>query len=131
MADAALAFTIFDRLLAVLGLIRDKERLAEKREDEALEAVYAALVKTNSYLADRAAGKKRDRRREETIAGLWHRASIPLHHIDSNFAVMCMRKGGYWMQPEAWTEEAVEAQGIKIEQVMKETERLLAKRKRS
>lgn len=127
MVEPIIALSIFDRLLAILGLIRENDKLAEQRKDEALAALYAALKGTKSYLNARAARAERDLGREMDIAGLWQAASIPLRHIDPHFASVAFEKGGYWMQPEIWTDEQIEAKGIKIDQVMRETRELLRK----
>ena len=37
----------------------------------------------------------------------------------------CWEKGGYWMQPENWTDEMVEAKGIAIGQLEQRVPELL------
>jgi hypothetical protein len=103
--DPSILLPFFDRLLKVLGVIRDDDRLAETRKDEALSAIYAALNETKSYIERRRIDGSRDRSREFRIARLWHDASIPLRHFDPEFAELCYDKGNYWMQPEVWTDE--------------------------
>ena len=128
MVDPLIALSFFDRLLAVLGLIRENDRIAEKRKDEALAAIYAALNETKAYIVERESGAQRDHQREFRIAQLWHTASIPLRLIDPEFAERCFVKGGYWMQPGAWSAEQIQAKGIAIDQVMGETQNLLTRK---
>lgn len=48
-------------------------------------------------------GKRRRRKRELTIAKLWHDASVPLRHVDKDLADRCFLKGSYWLEPDTWT----------------------------
>jgi hypothetical protein len=96
------AFTLFDKALSVLGLIRDKKKQRDEKNDQALAALYAALTETKQYILDLDEGKHRDRNREFAIARLWHMASVPLRAIDTELAERCFLKGGYWMEPDIW-----------------------------
>jgi len=125
MVEPLIGLAIFDRLLAVLGWIREDTRIANERKDAALAAVYQALVATRLYLTSRKGDGKRNISREHDIAELWHEASIPLRHINQEFAMIAFEKGGYWTDPDIWTDEEIEAKGIKIEQVTEATRKLL------
>jgi hypothetical protein len=89
------AFTLFDKTLAVLGLLREKKKRRDEKTDQALTALYAALAETKQYVSDLDEGKTRDRDREFAIARLWHTASVPLRAIDTELAERCFLKGGY------------------------------------
>lgn len=78
MIESGVAFTLFDKILNGIGLIREGKKKRTKQIDNALFALYAALHETKPYLDDRRNGKRRNRKRELEIARLWHAASIPL-----------------------------------------------------
>ena len=121
------AFAVFDRVLAVLGLIREGRRHRNDRIDQALYALYAALNETKSYIERLDSGKRRNRKTEWAIARLWHDASVPLRDIDPDLADRCFIKGSYWMEPETWTDVRIKRKRIKLDQVLKSTRKLLLK----
>lgn len=127
MAPTEAAFAIFDRCLAALGLIRERRKYKNKRIDQALYALYAALNETKSYIQHLDSGKRRNRKREWAIAKLWHDASIPLRDIDRDLAERCFIKGSYWLEPDTWTDVMIKKKRIKLDQVMKSTRSLLMK----
>ena len=127
MPTAEIAFSIFDRCLSTLGLIREHRKFQNERTDKALYALYAALNETRAYIEHMDAGKKRDRNREWAIAKLWHDASVPLRDIDRDLADRCFLKGSYWLEPDTWTEVMIKRKRIKLEQVLKSTRNLLMK----
>ena len=125
MIEPAIAFTLFDKILAGLGLIREGKKQRTEKTEHALHALYVALAETKAYVEDRENGKRRNRRREYELARLWHSASIPLRAIDKNFAERCFDKGSYWMEPEMWDKKRIEETGITIDAVFDATRRLL------
>ena len=127
MVDPAIAFTLFDKTISVLGLIRESKKQRTEKIDQALLALYAALAETRSYLSDLKSGKPHDNDRQFAIARLWNTASVPLREIDKDLAEKCFLKGGYWMEPEAWDQQQIEAKGIAIESVFEATRQLLIK----
>jgi hypothetical protein len=122
------AFVIFDRVIATLGLIREGKKRRNDRIDQALYALYTALNETKAYIERLESGKRRNRKREWAIAGLWHDASIPLRNIDRDLAERCFIKGSFWMEPETWTDERIKRKRIKLDQVLKSTRKLLLRR---
>ena len=127
MIETNTIFTLFDKLLASLGLIREGRKLRTERVDQALRALYVALTETNAYITARTSGKKRDRKKEFALAHLWHDASIPLRVIDKEFASRCFAKGNYWMDPDAWDKDRIQQTGIAIESVLERTRDLLVR----
>ncbi len=125
MIEAGVAFMLFDKILAGLGLIRDGKKQRTEKIDHALRALYVALMETRAYITERENGKHRNRKREYQLADLWHSASIPLRTIDKDFARRCFAKGNYWMDPEAWNKGMIEETGIAIDRVLEKTRSLL------
>ena len=121
----AAAFTLFDKTLAVLGLIRDQKRQRTERTDQALLALYAALAETRSYMSELKQGTAQDTARQFAIAQLWYRASVPLRRIDKDLAERCFLKGGYWMEPNVWEQSQLETKRITIDSVFEATQQLL------
>lgn len=127
MIEPVVAFTLFDKVLAGLGFIREGKKKRTEKTDQALLALYAALTETKAYIADRQKGKRKNRKREFEIARLWHSASIPLRVIDKKFAERCFIKGSYWMEPDTWDKKRIEEKGIAIDTVFDETRKLLVR----
>ncbi len=127
MIEATVAFTLFDKVLSCLGLLREGKKQRTEQVDHALLALYAALSETRAYISDREKGKRRSRKREFELARLWHSASIPLRTIDKEFAERCFLKGSYWMEPDIWNKKLIEERGIAIDAVFDATRKLLVK----
>ena len=115
MIESAVAFTLFDKVLSGLSLIREGKKHRTEQVDHALLALYAALSETKAYIFDREKGKRRNRKREFEIARLLHSASIPLRTIDKEFAERCFLKGSYWMEPDTWDKKQIEEKDIAID----------------
>ena len=127
MIDSGIAFTLFDKVLTAIGLLREGKKRRTERTDQALLALYEALAETRAYIADRAGGKRRNRKREFAIAKLWNAASIPLREIDPELAERCFLKGGYWMDPHVWDKKKIQEKGIAIDSVFEATRKLLGR----
>ena len=121
------AVTLFDRLLAAIGLIREKQKTRTTSIDQGLYALYAALNETKAYVSSLNSGKERDRNREFAIAKLWQDASVPLRKVDPELAKRCFDKGSYWWEPEAWSELMINHKKIGLNQVIKSARELLIK----
>lgn len=119
------AVTIFDRLLAAIGLLRARKDQRSERTAQALYALYTALNETEVYLSYLESGKKRNRRRELSIARLWRDASVPLRQVDRDLAVRCFDKGRYWSRPDTWTQLMINRKRIGLNQVIKSMRDLL------
>lgn len=125
MIETTVAFTLFDKILAGLGLIREGRKQRTEQIEHALLALYVALAETKSYIEGRENGKRRNRKREYELARLWHSASIPLRVIDKDFAHRCFLKGSYWMEPDTWDRNRIDETGIAIDAVFDATRQLL------
>lgn len=128
MVEPTTAFTLFDKALSVLGLIKDKKKHRNEKTDQALSALYEALAETRHYISELDEGKSRDRNKEFAIARLWNSALIPLREIDPELAERCFLKGGYWMEPDIWDSRSIKAKGIAINMMFDSTRHLLKDR---
>jgi len=117
--------TIFNRLLAAIGLLKAKQKEKSERTDQALYALYAAVNETKAYISYLESGRRRNRKREFAIARLWHDASVPLRKVDRGLAERCFIKGGYWLEPDTWSELMVNKKRIGLDQIIKSTRDLL------
>ena len=125
MADAVVLLGIFGGFLRVLGLIRSGEIKRDEKIEVALHALNTALCETKDYIARLDEGESPDRRHEHKLARLWQDAAVPLRRIDSDLAGRCFIKGGYWMEPDAWSEARVEDSRIALDQVRESVRELL------
>ena len=122
-----ITFLLFDKVLTVLGLLREGQKRRTDKTEQALLALYAALAETKRYIQEQKDGAPRDHNKEYQIAELWHKASVPLREIDTEFAERCFLKGGYWMEPDAWDKAQIAQKGIAIDSVFEATRALLIK----
>ena len=120
MMEPGVAFALFDKLLAGLGLIREGRRQRTEKVENALRALYVALTETRAYISERESGKRRNRKREYQLAGLWQSASIPLRTIDKEFAGRCFAKGNYWMDPKAWDKKELTKPELRLTLFLKQ-----------
>lgn len=125
MPDAVGILTIFDKVLNVIGLIREGKIKRDEKIDNSLHALYAALSETKTYVISLNKGNKKNRDKEHNLARLWHYASVPLRQIDRELADICFLKGSYWLEPEAWTEAMVQENQIALDNVFNKTRELL------
>ena len=122
---AETAFLLFDKLFKLIGLVREDEKARKADRKVALQALVAAVQSTRRYVRDRERGAVRDQAAENQISDDWRAASVAVAAIDPALAVTCWEKGGYWMQPENWTDEMVEAKGLAITQLEQRVPELL------
>jgi len=125
MPEAAIILTIFDKVLNVLGLIRDGNIKKDEKIDNSLHALYAALSETKAYSVLLNEGAKRNRDKEFKLAELWHEASVSLRHVEPELAHKYFLKGSYWLEPDAWDEAKIKENQIALDKVFEETRELL------
>jgi hypothetical protein len=128
MIEQCILVKMFDSTLSALGLIREGRKHRDQKIDQALFALYAALVETKVYVSDLNAGKRRNKKKEWALARLWHDASVPIRYIDQDLAHQCFIKGSYWAEPDLWTEAKIEKNGITLDKVYEETRKLLLRK---
>ena len=125
MPQATLVLTVFDKCLNIIGLVRDGKIKRDRQVDEALNALFKALCETKAYVAGLKRGERRDHHREDSIAFLWHKASVPLRYVDKELAHRCFFKGSFWHEPESWTEFQLRERRITLDQVCESAKQLL------
>jgi hypothetical protein len=130
MAELATMAFLFDKVLTFIGLVRASERERDEKVDGALFALSAALNETEAYNKILESGGMRDHEREHRIAVLWHNASVPLRHVDREFAERCFLKGSYWMNPDVWDSRRVRRNGITLKRVANDTRKLITSPRR-
>ena len=64
---------------------------------------------------------------EGKLVSLWTSAAVHIRHTDIDLAERLLMKANYWTNPEHWSAEEVSENGIEIETISKEGERLLTK----
>ena len=116
---------LIERLISLIPIIskfsKDKREIA----DNALIAISNALSETLLYLAHIRTGGGKDRIREEQLARYWSAAAVPVRHLDSELADLCLYKSDSWTNPDRWDSSRVAQYGIDIESVRKKYTELL------
>jgi hypothetical protein len=97
------------------------KKVNAKRQDvdDALRAVQIALNETQIYYALRDRGMPRNDEKEVRLSRYWSAASIPLRHIDPDFAERCEHKSLYWLNPDDWSDTKVGQYKIRLISVAK------------
>lgn len=121
MATAAL-FGPFVAIWAFLKGVGDRK---DDRTKAALAALSAALTETRLYLRDWKHGAKGNRSKEAQIVRLWEAAAVELRDVDAQLSSICHHKAEYWIHPEEWSEEEVQAKGIGIDELFRTYRRIL------
>lgn len=125
MTTTLLLSELFGKTKEILQLVREGKRAKDALLENALRALYNALVATSSYLEARQSGQERDRSKEVEIARLWYEASIPLRNIDEKLTRRCFLKGSYWLRPNTWSDEWIRDNRLTIVEIMEDIEGLL------
>lgn len=128
MIEQGILIKMFDSTMSAMGLIRAGKKQRDEKLDQALFALYTALVETKAYVSELNNGKRRNKKKEWALARLWHDASVPIRYIDKDLANRCFIKGGYWTEPELWTEAKIKKNGIALDRVFEETRKLLLRK---
>jgi hypothetical protein len=125
MPEPETLISLFDKTLGAIGLIREGRQRRDERTDQALFALYTALGETRAYVSELAKGKRRNRKKELSIAHLWHNAAVPLRYIDKDLAHRCFLKGSYWLEPETWNKARIKRNGIALDTVFEKAREIL------
>lgn len=110
------------------GILNFLKGIGERKVDRsraALTALSKALFETRIYLRDREDGGERNQSREDEIVRLWSSAATEMRDIDENLAMICQYKAEYWIQPDDWSGQTIEARGIQIDQLFRRFRELL------
>ena len=113
------------------------EGKAKKHQNDQvlMDRILSAVRNTTAYNRNLADPKLRDRNVEMALSEEWCGiASLMTYGAGEDWAskglaMMCMDKGFYWADPEAWTPERVKAAGIELDRVYEEVRRVVAKEK--
>ena len=125
MSEITILMTVFDKVMNVLGLIRDNKIKRDEKIDASLYVLYAALTETKAYMVALKKNGRRNTRQEHNLAKLWHDASVPLRKIEPELAHICFMKGTYWLEPEAWDKSSINRNKIALDHVFEQTRELL------
>lgn len=117
---------IIEGIANILGPIATSSRENQSRKDQALRALSYALDETCLYYRDIKNGNLPDRNREAQLVRYWSAAAIPLRYFDVDLAERCDRKSEYWLNPENYNAEEIDAMGIRLDDVRRAYRQLLS-----
>ncbi|WP_316348030.1 hypothetical protein [Desulfuromonas acetoxidans] len=136
----ALIPEIFEAINPIRGWLayfqnrRDTLRAEEK---SALRALYVAANETRLYFRrlnheNRMAAHRqtpppeRNISKEEELSRLWLEASIEMRNFNMELAERCFVKGGYWADPDAWSDRDIVRANISLDNIFREARELLS-----
>ncbi len=108
-----------------IGLWITRAERKKERDDAAVRSVLTAVNTTKLYLARRERGEPIDRESEAKLVELWTSASVHIRRTDSDLANRLQAKADYWTNPDRWSNEEIVNNGIQIDKIADEGERLL------
>ena len=108
-----------------VGLWITRRERSRERDDAAVRSVLTAVNTTKLYLARRGRGEPIDREAEAKLVELWTSASVHIRRTDSDLAKRLQKKADSWTNPENWADEEIVNNGIQIDKIAEEAERLL------
>jgi hypothetical protein len=89
-------------------------------------SVLTSVNTTKRYLAQRERGEPINSEAEAELGTLWATASVLIHRTDPDLALRLQQKAEYWTNPENWSEDEIDHNGIQIEEIAEEGRRLLS-----
>jgi hypothetical protein len=90
----------------------EEERHAEAERQEALQAMYQALITTKKYQELQPHGV--DRAKQLELSNLWAAAAIKSRRYLQEAMPWNLEKANYWLDEIKWPEEKVKARGIDL-----------------
>lgn len=114
--------TAISAIANVLGLFQkdsyhddDLNRHFEEKRQEALQAMYTALIATRQY--QEAQPKGVDRSKQFELSNLWATAAIKSKSFVAEAMPMNLAKARYWLDRIKASDEQVKAEGIDLDTV--------------
>lgn len=108
-----------------LGVWITREERKAERDDAAIKSLLSALSTTKIYIAQRDRGEPIDREKESKLVELWTAAAVQVRRSDEDLAMRLQEKADYWTNPENWTPDEVSNNRIHIDQITRDSRRLL------
>ena len=118
---------IIDRLDRLASKIIEYKHEQRQLADNALRSISFALDETYLYYAELESGQRRNDEREHQLSKYWSAAAIPMRHLDKELAEKCDYKSEYWINPNNWSDNTIEAVGISLDKVRGHYRKLLKK----
>ncbi len=118
---------IMDKLLGLLPNLATYSKERRELKDNALRAISHAIDETYLYYRSLENGKLRNSEVEAQLSKYWSAAAIPMRHFDEDLALNCEQKSEYWVNPDNWDNNRIEATGIALENVRERYRGLLRK----
>lgn len=128
---SAVTESVLRALIANLGrYLANLARAGKKRREEsrrALQGVIRATRQTRVYARQLEASGKRDFSREEKLSATWTDLSFELRSLGvSALAKRCDIAGGYWSDPENFSDDFLDKARVRLQDLELEAKTLLA-----
>lgn len=94
----------------LLSSFQSERHYKDARKDEALSAIYDALIETKKYVE--LSGGTQDREKEYQLAQMWAAASVKARHVSRELGIVMKGKSEYWSDTIEWSREEVVDKGI-------------------
>lgn len=116
---------VIERLGGLLGRIQSLAKDQRDLRDNALRAISHALNETYLYYEGLEHGKRRNRDMEAQISRYWSAAAIPMRHLDRELSAICEYKSQFWVKPDHWKRQDINAVNIGLDNVRARYRKLL------
>ena len=88
--------------------------------------MLTALNTTKRYIGHLERGEGEDYGIEAELVSLWQEAAIQIRRTDPELAERLQMKADYWTNPRNWSDDAIRANGIEIDRVASDVQRILS-----
>lgn len=107
-------------MIAYAQEIEQNKRMTEQNKREAKIALSQAFHDTESYYAERTAGKPKDTIKEHKIAALWDKVSICMEPFNISLAHRLGQKSRFWSEGAAWSDIQIKDAKIQLDLVRRD-----------
>ena len=110
-------------LQGLLNTFQSERHYKDDKKDQALQAIYKALLETKKYI-ELSKGVQ-DREKEHELAQMWADASVKSRYASNELMERLGDKSKYWADTIEWSREEILAKKIDFKSIEKQLDELL------
>ncbi len=133
MIDPGIFAALLNTFIVWYQSVRNQSARFNEAEKDAVMAFYTAVNETRIYL--KKIGRpdpSKDNElyqgsldEQERLSRLWNHASVKIFPFSAELADRCLIKSEYWTDPESWSKDEIEKQGIGIDTMFQHAQELI------
>lgn len=112
---SSIVSVFFEPLTELLNVFQSERHHKDGKKDEALQAIYSALIETKKYV-ELSSGVE-NREKEYELAQLWAKASIKARYASEELAGRLGDKSKLWSDSVKWSREEILSKEIDFQSI--------------